>query len=225
LCSGIPDFLHIVEENGMTRRSLFVRAAQTLLLMLGLATRSRRVDAQPTWAVVPATANDAHEIAAIFNGHVQEGKCPNPERAPHWEDEDAEKFLTTYDATIMITRNGTPVGFAGLVDYTTEKGRRSILPGAIPTLSVFAIADARLGTDEQLPAAKRLAVAVGRKLNAMGFDKCEMLIKADPIFNSDNWFRSNMAIESVERKDGRDHALHVKLDVGPILAALEAEGL
>jgi len=181
--------------------------------------------AQPIWSVSPATRADASELAAIYNSHIQEGKCPYVERASPWTTERAQEFLTAYDATLVIRRNGTPVGFAGLVDYTTEKGSLSILPGVAPEITVFAVAASRLPSDEQLVAAKRLGAAVARKLNTMGFEKCEMLIKADPIFESDTWFRSKMAVDRVEKKDGMDYALRVNFDLGPIASGLQAEGL
>jgi hypothetical protein len=168
---------------------------------MGVFGWSRRALAQATWAVSPATESDAPEVARIFNSHIQEGKCPYTERASSWTTERAEQFLADYDATLVIRRNGTPVGFAGLVDYATEKGRRSILPGVAPEITVFAIAAARLDSGEQLIAAKHLGAAVARRLGAMGFQKCEMLIKADPIFSSDTWFRGHMAVDHTEKKE------------------------
>ncbi len=208
----------------MTRRSLLIWAVRTLVL-IGVVFPRRRALAQPAWTVSPAATGDAFELAAIFNSHIQEGKCPYVERASPWSTERAQQFLMDYDATLLIKRNGTTVGFAGLVDYTTATGRLSILPGVAPEITVFAIAASRLRHDEQLNAAKRLGAAVARKLNAMGFEKCEMLIKADPIFSSDTWFRRHMTVDHVERKAGADYALRVNLDLASVESGLQAEGL
>jgi len=208
----------------MTRRSLLFWGVHALVFV-GVLGRRRRVLAQPTWSVAPARLADTSELVAVYNSHIAEGKCPYVERATLWTAERAEQFLADYDATLVIKRNGTPVGFAGLVDYTTEAGRRSILPGVAPEITVFAIAAARLESAEQLVAAKRLGAAVARRLGAMGFPECEMLIKADPIFSSDTWFRSHMAVDRVERKDGIDYALRVKFDLSPIASDLQAEGI
>src|SRR5262245_11293144 len=158
----------------MTRRTLLAWAIRSLALVAVFG-RGRRAFAQTTWNVSPARLADASELAAIYNSHIQEGKCPYVERASLWTTTRAQQFLADYDATLVIKRNGTPVGFAGLVDYTTLKGRRSIAPGMAPEITVFAVAAARLEAGEQLDAAKRLGAAVVRTLNTMGFQKCEML--------------------------------------------------
>jgi hypothetical protein len=208
----------------MTRRHLLAWGVRALV-SVGILGRARRTRAQSTWTVDSARPGDAQTLARIFNGHLQEGKCPYADRASPWTTDRARQFLSEYDATLIVKRDGTPVGFAGLVDYTTEKGRQSILPGVAPEVTVFAIAASQLSSEEQLMAAKRLSLAGARKLKAMGFDACEMLISADRIFSSDNWFRNRMTVNRVASRDGADYALQVRFVLDPIVSDLQAQGI
>src|SRR5436189_276884 len=106
--------------NNYTRRHILGLIARLPLARLVIADGVASVAmsaARTAWDTKAATRQDAAASAAIFHVHRAAGLCPFPERIPSWTADVAARFLVTYTGTLLLVRNGIPVGFIGFVNY------------------------------------------------------------------------------------------------------------
>jgi hypothetical protein len=208
-----------------TRRGFLRRLTQLGIAVVGLLSPLRLgAQRQTQWRIRRARVSDAADLAEIFNTHLAAGLCPFADMIDPWTSEQAAKFLETYTDTVILDRDGIPVGFGGLTDYTDPAVRTSIAAGGEPEVTVVALRVDRVPQSEFLEAMKRLAAAMGRELQRTGFASCRMRIAAWPLFTSNTWYTRHMTVLRVRKRDGIDHALEVRFDVAGGLAALAGEG-
>jgi len=210
----------------ISRRGLISLIGKLSLLLSGFL-RPFRVAAQagPTWEVRRATSTDLSALPTIYNRQAEEGICPYSDLSGGWTTETATKFYETYDGSLLLLRDGVPVGFAGLIDY--EAHADLIVPGSRPELSIFSLDFKVIPGAEIVHGAKTLGAAVGRQLLAMGCVECTARVSAGPMFEtagSDDWYESHMNVSRALERDGADHARESTFDVALGLAELEAEG-
>ncbi len=209
-----------------TRRVFLHRLTQLAIAVVGLFSPLHgRAQAQTSWRIRRARATDAADLVSIFNAHLTAGMCPDADQIEPWTTETAGKFLAIYDDTLILDRDGAPVGFGGLVDYRDPSATSSIIAGAEPEIKVVALRPDLLPPPAMLAAAERLAAAMARELMRMGFTACQMRIAAWPLFSSNDWYTRHMTVRFVRKRDGVDHALDVSFDLAGLLADLGVEGV
>ncbi len=209
-----------------TRRVFLHRLMQFAVAVVGLFSPLHgRAQVQTSWRIRRARATDAADLVAIFNAHRRAGICPYADEIAAWTLDRARAFLEIYNGTLLLERDGLPVGFAGLIDYSNPTTASAILPDAEPELTVVALDFDELARAEVLPAVKRLAAAMGRELQRMGFNRCRLRLLAQPLFESNAWYTRHMTVLRVRQRDGLDHAVEVSIDVSGCVAELAGEGL
>jgi hypothetical protein len=209
-----------------TRRVFLRRLTQLGIAVLGLLSPLRLgAQRQTQWRIRGARASDIADLAVIFNAHLTAGMCPDADQIEPWTPETAGKFLAIYTGTLILDRDGVPVGFGGLIDYSDPSTTSSIIAGAEPEIKVVALRPDLLPPPAMLAAAERLAAAMARELVRMGFSGCQMRIAAWPLFSANEWYTRHMTVRMVRKRDGVDHALDVSFDLAGMLTTLAREGL
>jgi len=203
------------------RRREFIRYLASVPLIAGLARSSAVADVR--WVARRATASDVDALVAVFNNHLHAGTCPYAELSNAWTSSRAGAFLRVYKATILLERNGTTVGFLGLIDYTDPGTTAKIAPGADTDVPVVALDLRQLGPDAVV-AAKHLAAAAARELKRQSIPGCRLIMSPQPILTSQEWFERHMTIERELSKDGSTEALEIRLDAIAGLSDLESAG-
>ncbi|MFQ5665161.1 MAG: FG-GAP-like repeat-containing protein [Candidatus Binatia bacterium] len=136
-----------------TRRWVLARALQLAGGILVLCRPWRAVAQRgTTWTTRRATPQDVGALVAIFNAHRAAGICPYADQMPLWTPAKAQAFLTVYTGTLIVERDGVPVGFGGLIDYSDPATSSSIAPDAEPEITVVAVDFERLAPREVVPA-------------------------------------------------------------------------
>ncbi len=177
------------------------------------------------WGVRRATMADAALLAHIFNAHLETAVCPYADRTSSWTAERAREFLDLYTGALIVELASIPVGFAGLIDYTSPETTSAIDQNGEPPISVLAFDFDGLTPSELVLAAKTLAAAIGRELQRMGFRACRLRLPAEPVFADSDWYRRHMTVRRIRKRRGLPHALELSIDVEGALAHLAAEGL
>lgn len=206
---------------GIKRRQ-FIRQLASVPVLAWVVGLSRAYP-ETRWVARRATPDDVDALVVVFNNHLKAGTCPYAERSVGWTPNRARAFLRMYQATIVLRRGATPVGFVGLIDYNAPGTTAKIAPGADTDIPVVALDLSALGS-EAVVAAKHLAAAAGRELRRQGIPGCRLMIRPKPIFGSQEWFERHMAVERQLSNDGIAEALEIRLDAIAGLRDLESAG-
>lgn len=211
---------------GVTRRGLFARARDIVLAaicaLFPLAGRSQaRTGALKTRK---ASTRDASALAEIFNGHLAAGFCPFIDTIEPWNSQLAATFLSLYSATLIIERDGVPVGFGAAIDYSKPATLSSIEPDVPPDIPVVALNFDAMQAEDVLPTLKFLVFRGCEELQRMGFQSCRMRIPARRVLPTEAWFRNFMVVDRAIKRDGVDEALEVVFDLSRIRESLAREG-
>jgi hypothetical protein len=206
------------------RRAFMIRLSKVALALAAARFDHRAEAAGPIWSKRTATADDAADLATIFNAHTAAGICPYSDLVDTWTHEDAARYLATFNGSVLVTRDSTIVGFVGLIDYSNPLTTSQLAFGTEPEIGVLALHPERLSSSEMSLAAQHLAAGAARKLRSMGFRGCAMRIPAGAVFDSDDWFSRHMTVTKVQRRKGIDHAREVRFDAVRGLVDLEAAG-
>jgi len=212
-----------------TDRRRFMHTAAGLIATLlagrgGWSGGKALASAAPRWTTRQASADDAAELASVFNAHVAAGICPYSDRIASWGSAEALAYLEALNGSVLVEKDETVVGFVGLIDYSNPATTSRLAPGVEPEVGVLALHPGRLSATDLDSAARHLAAAAARRLRDMGHAGCTMRIPAQPIFDSEDWFARHMTVQRVRTRDGVDHAREVRFDVVAGLATLEAAG-
>jgi hypothetical protein len=112
-----------------TRRTFLVLLAPSPIAIAGLfGPRAARAVSTPTWRARRTTADDASELAAIFNAHKAAGLCPYSDLVQPWSAGDAQSYITIFNASVVVEKDGLPVAFGGLI---------GVLPFLVSPAQVF----------------------------------------------------------------------------------------
>lgn len=174
-----------------------------------------------TWAIKRASREGASAIAEIFNIHRTANLCPFPERIPPWTPDAAVQFLSTYTGTLLLIRDGTPVGFIGFIDYADPAAVSSIAPDTAPEIVAIALRFDAIPDAERLEAAKRLAAGAGRAFQRMGFQHCRATLRAEPGLY--HMITDRQTVVARLKRQGAEHVVQIEYDVAA-LRQLSTEG-
>lgn len=209
--------MHITRRSFFTVATGFVAAAIAFVSGSLSAQRARARD----WLVRRATAADAAVLRDIFNAQLRAGLCAYPDKIDPWTERKAKAFLRVYTGTILVARDGEPVGFVGYVDFAASDATSSIAPGVDPEIPVLAVNVDLLDPSERAYAAKALAASMARDFVRMGFAGCRALVSATSGFPP--LPTRNAVVVKTHARDGVPYARDVRYDV-KILDDLAGEG-
>ncbi len=63
--------------------------------------------AAPLWTTRRATADDAAELASVFNAHTAAGICPYSDRIAAWGSAEALAYLEALNGSVLVEMDGT----------------------------------------------------------------------------------------------------------------------